>query len=345
MLDTLRQIYAQPRAGGVFYSANGATTGSTRLNALPGWDWTPVPTCWAGGGTTCMFAQALGCPPTEVDGRPWIKRLIHDPAQVADIAVPDVYTGWPGDVLRAMANQLPGLPPDALVRCPDVQSPLGIAELMWDESFYTAFFEAPEALHALLDTITTYQIAYIREFNRLMGARLNPCGFPAIWAEGPGTMVADDTLSLLSPAMHLEFSVPYLNCIADACGPIYYHTCTLSAPYFDNVHQIRNVAAYNWNPGDSIDYAVIAREFGGRSVLAPHLVIDMHAEKGALAWGRHFTDEFEFFRYLVESTPDDAAVYFWFSNIVQKGDILERIYDYLHARGCTPQAQGLGGTA
>jgi hypothetical protein len=37
----------------------------------------------------------------------------------------------------------------------------------------------------------------------------------------------------------------------------------------------------------------------------------------------------------VESTPKNAAVYFWFSNIIQNSDIIERIYDYLHNRGNT----------
>lgn len=338
----LNQAYAQPESGGVFYSANSAPTGSARLNGMTNWDWTPAKTNWAGGGvTSCMFAQALGCEPDMVDGRPWIKRLIHEPAQVKDVAMPDPYTGWPGNVLRNMIEQARTLPEGELIRCPDVQSPLGVAELMWDESFYTAFYEAPDAIHALLNLITDYQIAYIREFNRQLGPRLNPCGFPGIWADGPGTMIADDTLSLVSPGMHAEFSIPYINSIADACGPIYYHSCTWSEKYFDNIHSIRNVRAYNWNPGDSIDFGIIAREFGGRAMLAPHLVLGMHKEKGALSWGKNFADEFEFFRYLLESTPANAAFYCWFSNIVQKGDVMERIYDYLHARGFTPQTVGL----
>ena len=33
-------------------------------------------------------------------------------------------------------------------------------------------------------------------------------------------MVADDTMSLISPAMHAEFSLPYVNRIAEAVGPL-----------------------------------------------------------------------------------------------------------------------------
>lgn len=342
MSGRLRNAWANPVAGGLYYTANSVPTASSRLNAMARWDWTPTRTHRPGGGiTTCMFAQALGCKPDLIDGKPWIKRLIHDPAQARDIPVADPYTGWPGNVLRSMIDLTHTLPPGERIRCPDVQSPLGVAELMWDDSFYTELHDHPDAIHALLETITEYEIGYIREFNRQTGPRLNPCGFPPIWAEGPGTMIADDTMSLISPEMHAEFSVPYLNRIADACGPIHYHSCTWSEKYFDNIHSVRNVRSYNWASADSIDFGIIAREFGRKALLAPHLVIDMHREKGIRSWGRSFADEFEFFRYLVESTPDSAAMYVWFSNIVQKADVMDRIYDYLHARGATPEAQGL----
>lgn len=339
MKRTLRAAYDNPRGGGVYYSANSAETASTRLNALPMWDWTPVPSRHAGGGvSTCMFAQAMGCEPVEVDGRPWIRKAIHDPAQVRDMAVPPAHTGRCGAVLASIAELARTLPPGEAIRCPDVQSPLGIAELMWDEGFYIALIERPDAVHDLLDKITRYITSFVKEVNRLAGPRLNPCGFPCIWADGPGTMIADDTMSLVSPEMHAEFSVPYLNRIADECGPVYYHSCTWREPYFENIRRIRRVRSINWACGDSIDFAVIAREFGGEYLLAPHLVVDMHREKGARTWGRGFADEFDFFRYMVESTPRDAAMYFWLSNIRTKGDVMDRIYDYCHERGWTPQS-------
>jgi hypothetical protein len=342
MKNILHGAYANPNTGGVYYSANSAEPVGKRLSGIPFWDWTPVPTRGVDGASTCLFALGMGCEPTETsDGRPWIRKLITDPAQVRDMDVPDIHSGQAGVVLRNLREMVGALPPGELVRCCDVQSPLGVAELMWDSSFYVALIEHSEAVHDLLDKITNFIIAFMQEYQLLAGARLNPCGFPCLWAEGPGTMIADDTMSLVSPEMHLEFSVPYLNRIADACGPIYYHSCTWREPYFDNIHQVRNVITYNWACGDSVDFGIIAREFGGKAMLAPHLVIDMHREKGALTWGRNFADEFDFFKYMVESTPDDAAMYFWFSNIREKGEIMERIYDWLHARGHTPQAQGL----
>ncbi len=340
MKDRLRAAYERPASGGVFYSANSAQTASERLNATPFWDWTPVRTNFVGGVSTCMFAEGMGCERKDLgDGHMWIHKRVTDPAQVYDVEAPGVHARQPGEVLANLKQLVQNVPDNDMVRCADIQSPLGVAELMWDSSFYIALIEHPDAVHALLDKITDYIIAFIKEYQRIAGRRLNPCGFPCIWADGTGTMIADDTMSLVSPEMHAEFSLPYVNRIADACGPVYYHSCTWREPYFENVHQVRNVRSYNWACGDSVDFEIIAREFGGQAMLAPHLVIDMHREKGALEWGRKFDDEFDFFRYMVESTPDDAAVYFWLSNITQKADVLERIYAYLQKRGATPAQQ------
>ncbi len=326
----------------MLYSANSAETASARLNALPWWDWTPVRTHFAGGGvSTCMFAQAFGCEEVEVDGRPWIVPRITDPAQVADLPAPGPEDGWPGQVLRHVTETAPTLPPGELIRCPDIQSPLGVAELLWDDSFYVALYEAPDAVHDLLDRITRYQIAYLGELQARLGDRLNPCGFPALWADGTGTMVADDSMSLVSPAMHAEFSVPYINRIVEAAGPLYYHSCTWREQYFDNLRSMPAPRSANFNMECSCDPAVIMEAFAGWTVLTPHLVIDMHKANDMMALDYEFRDEVDIVAYFLDRKPTACTLYFWLSNIVQKGDTLERIYQLFHERGHSPQARGL----
>ncbi|HEY8667865.1 MAG TPA: hypothetical protein VIL86_14455 [Tepidisphaeraceae bacterium] len=343
MAAILRRAYARPDEGGFFYSANGRETASAAVNAVGRWDWTPRVSVSVPGGGTILFPLALGCRPLSLgEGHQWFHKRITDASQVADLDVPDVSSGYTGELLKSLREALRRLPPDQLVREPDIQSPLGIAELMWDDSFYIALSENPNAVHALLEKITGFVIRFIQTVQELAGERLNPCSFPGIWAEGRGTMIADDTMTLVSPEMHREFSLPYVNCIAEACGPLFYHSCSWHRPYFDNIHAVKNVAAYNWNPGNSDDPAIIMREFAGRAVLAPHLVIDMHKDNDVLKLGRGFADEFEFFRYMFDSAPKDGCVYFWFSNICDKGEVMERIYSFLHERGCTPQARGAG---
>ena len=139
-VELLEHAYAHPDQSAVFYSANGALTGSSRLNDMECWDWSVAPAATpASGGSTCLVPLALGCPPKRLDdGREWVEPWITDAAQVKDVQVPDVWSGRTGIVLREIERLCQELPPEAQVREPDIQSPLGIAELMWDESFYIA---------------------------------------------------------------------------------------------------------------------------------------------------------------------------------------------------------------
>ncbi len=341
MQDVIRDAYAHPDRHTVLY-AGWPTTASARLNALGRWDWRPTPNQGIDHAGTISFPLALGCRPRVTsDGRQWIEKLITDPADALAFRAPALYDGYGGELLHRYAALREALPPDTLIGDIDTQSPLGIAELMWDGSFYEALLDAPDAVHAFLDAITEYEIDFIREMQRLTDGMLNPCGWPGLWADFHGTMLSDDSMSLLSPAMHAEFSLPYVNRIAAACGPLFYHSCTWRAAYFDNIRQVHNVAAYNWNPGNSDDSATIMAAFGGRAVLAPHLVRGMHLDNDVLALGRGFPDEVALFRYLLDAAPAHGVTYFYFSDICNDADAIERIYDLLHERGYTPQARGV----
>jgi len=221
MIEVLSDAYRNPGRKNLFYSANNGVISNPSLNALTHWDWTPQRTESPGKSvSTCMFPLALGCPSYfPLRGKEWIKPLITDPSQVDALVVPDVWEGRTGQVLRELQEQVASLPEGVIIRNPDIQSPMGVAELMWDDSFYTSIVDDPGAIHRLLEKITLFTIAFIKEVRRVVGTRYNGVGFPLIWGDDQGTMVADDTMSLISPAMHLEFSVPYLNSIADACGP------------------------------------------------------------------------------------------------------------------------------
>lgn len=344
MIAVLAEAYRHPGTKNVFYSANSAGIANPRLQALTYWDWTPQRTEAPGKSgkslNTCLLALALGCPPCYPSAeKEWVAPLITDPAQVAALVVPDVWAGRTGEVLHELQAQVAVLPDGVIIREPDIQSPMGVAELMWDDSFYTVLIDDPGAVHRLLEKITTFTIAFIHEVQRVLGSRYNGAGFPPIWGDAHGTMIADDTMSLLSPAMHLAFSVPYVNVIADACGPLYYHSCTWRARYFDNIHQIRNVRAYNWNPGNSDDPAVIMREFSGHALLVPHIQINMHKDNDLLRFG--FRDEADLLRYMLDQMQSNTCLYFWLAAVVTKPAVLDAMYDLLQAGGWTPAAWGL----
>ena len=341
MASILKDKFDNPTQRFCAYTVNGAETGSATLNNTPQWDWTPAPSVGVRA-STCSLPLALGCKPVLIDEqKEWIEPRITCPEDVSTLEIPDIYEGRTGHILKEFQAQVDQLDEGSFIKNPDIQSPLGVAELMWDSSFYIALIEEPGAVHALLDKITEFTIRYIQELQRIAGDRYNPCGFPPVWSCGPGTMVADDSLSLISPEMHAEFSVPYINRIGMAAGPLYYHSCTWRKAHFESIKQIENVRSYNWNPGNSDDPVDIFPEFSGRAVLALHLCKDMHRDHDVVQWGYDFPDEVAFFRHFLDVMEPDTCMYWWFSNVRNKGPILEAIYALLDERGFTPRAYGL----
>lgn len=341
MKQVLLDAYANPTRKMCFYRGF-KPTGSERLNSMKRWDWEPMPFRGVPGGSTIMLPLSLGCPSIRTsEGGEWIEPILHSPEDVDRLNVPSIFSGRSGELLRSMKDIVAQPDNGECIVLPDIQSPLQVAELMWDESFYTALVETPDAMHALLRKITPFTIDFILECKRLAGKRLNAASWPGIWSDSVGMMVADDTMSLISPAMHLEFSVPYINQMAQACGPLVYHSCTWRAKYFDNIHAMGPVKSYNWNPGNSDDPAVIIPAFSGKAILAPHLVLNMHKDNDVLAWGKNFADEAEFFEYHLDCMQENTTLYWYFSNIVEKGAVMEKIYDILDRRGYTPEACGV----
>jgi len=143
-----------------FYTGqNNAEVGKTL--GIRQWDWTPQPTAniepyfW----NTHTIALAFGCPVRYTsEGKEWIEPLITKPEQVYDMQVPAVSGGRSGEILDLADNLLKTLPEDTLIRLPDIQSPLGVAELLWDQSFYMALLTNPDEIKLLLDKITRFII-------------------------------------------------------------------------------------------------------------------------------------------------------------------------------------------
>ena len=148
-------------------------------------------------------------------------------------------------------------------------------------------------------------------------------------------------MTLLSPAMHREFSVPYINRLADACGPLFYHSCSWWPRYFENIHSIRNVRAMNWNPGNSADPDVIIGEFSGCAVLQPHLAAAMVGGKDTETWDVEVRDAWGLFRRVVDARRENTSLYLPVQGMTAERATVERIYDWLDEEGWTPAARGL----
>ena len=303
------------------------------------WDWTPQETVnvepyyW----NTHSIALAMGCRPrTTSEGKEWVEPLITSPEQVQKIVVPDPLDGRTGEIIEDIEDLLLQTPEDTLIRLPDIQSPLGVAELMWrPDSFYMALLTNADEMHALLQKITDFIIAYVGEIQAILGDRLNPACFPEIWSDPAGYYIADDTNSLVSPEMHLDYSVHYINQITESCGPLHYHSCTWQKDYFDNIRRIKNIKAVNWAVSSSDDPAEIIAEFSSDYLLCPHIGVDSH--KGEVLSAHEFQDEAELIDYMLDHMAEDTTFYFWLQpELVRKTAVMEKIYRLFERNGFLP---------
>jgi uroporphyrinogen-III decarboxylase len=278
---------------------------------------------------------AFGCQPVFTsEGKEWIKSRIIDAAQVTEVEIPDVRLGRTGEILEKMAEMLESLPESTLIRLPDIQSPLGVAELMWDQSFYMALLINPEEVHQLLEKISRFTIDYIKAIRELLGNRYNPATHPQIWAPGEGYYMSDDVNSMLSPEQHMEFSINYINRITTDLGPLFYHSCTWTDPYFENMEKLEKVRAINWSFGTSADPAELIQRFSAKYLLTPHIDRGVHLEEGITSLNRGIKSEYDLTRYLLDHMQANTSMYIWFqSDLCKELEQMKKIYQLLRERG------------
>ena len=335
--NRLLAAYANPNEKFAFYTGKNDPNFGRHIG-LDAWDWTPQdtenvePFYW----NTHTLALTMGSEPRFTsEGKEWVESIITDPVDVKNIKIPDPLDGRTGEILEDIEDLMLEIPGETLIRLPDIQSPLGVAELLWHpDFFYMALLTHPDEVHELLEKITQFTISYIQEIQAVLGDKYNPACFPEIWSDPQGYYIADDSNSLVSPDMHLDYSVRYINKITEVCVPVHYHTCTWRRPYFDNIRKINNIKAVNWAVNTSDDPANILKEFSGEYLLCPHIGVAAH--KGEALLPHNFKDEAELLAYFLDNMQDNTTLYFWFQpELVGKTTVMKEIYNLLDERGYT----------
>jgi hypothetical protein len=340
MFHEILDAYKHPDQKSCLYTGQGNPLVAKALG-LTRWDWTPAKTAnvepwfW----NTHTMALTFGCEAVFTsEGKEWIKPLIAEAEQVQDLDVPDVWSGRTGQILHRMGEMIQTLPKDTLVRLPDIQSPLGVAELMWDQSFYLALLTDPDVVHQLLEKITLFTISYISEIKKVLGKRYNPACHPQVWSPPEGYYISDDVNSMLSPDQHMEFSINYINRITRELGPLFYHSCTWTAPYFENIEKLEGVRAINWSFGTSADPADLIKRFSGKYLLIPHIDRGVHLEEGISKLNKGIHSEYDLTKYLLDNMQENTSLYIWFQpDLCRDVQQMKRIYSLMVERGYAPE--------
>lgn len=116
-------------------------------------------------------------------------------------------------------------------------SPLDVANLAMGDELFTALYEEPERMTALLDRLTG---EIVRNHRAIQGSLRAPHGgtltFNA-WIP-QGILLLEDAADLCSPGAYRRFGRPYTSRVIEACGGGYIHHHSLGRQQYGNMASI-----------------------------------------------------------------------------------------------------------
>jgi len=203
---------------------------------------------------------------------PAVRPLPGDrPDRIRDLVRPKVSDGELRRILETTRVFLERTDGKVPIRLGDIQGPLDNAALiMGHTAFLEALITAPGEVHRLLDMITDLMIEFAaaeRGFVRAAGAEFVPSAFQPWLPDGRGLSVANDVAVMLSPELHDEFGVPYLNRLSDAFGGVYIHSCGDWTHLFSSLEKVRGLRGLEFGASEA-PYGKVLERFGGQTVLA-----------------------------------------------------------------------------
>ena len=194
---------------------------------------------------TEIFAESFGCPVHNSGWEmPFATPRVFNAEEAAAIEIPPIDApplarAW--EIARELRRRAG---PEALVRLPDIQSPMDIAALIWEKSsFYAAMVEDPEAVAALAGKVqrllTGFLDAWVAEFGAEMIAHYPDYYVPR------GMTLSEDEVGVVSPAVYKRFFLPELEHISRRYGGLGMHCCANSRHQWEGFKQIPDLFLLN----------------------------------------------------------------------------------------------------
>ena len=194
---------------------------------------------------TELFAEAFGCqvhyPGNDM---PFALPLVHTPQEADRLVVPRLDNPAFARVFEIARELRRRAGSAALVRLPDIQSPMDIAALIWEKTaFYPALLEYPSAVLELAGKInsllTSFLDAWFAEFGSEFIAHYPDYYVPR------GITLSEDEVGVVSPAVFERFFLPELSALSRRYGAIGMHCCANSRHQWSNFLQIPNLILLN----------------------------------------------------------------------------------------------------
>jgi len=197
---------------------------------------------------TEIFAAAFGCPVRRPeDNMPYARPLIRSAAEVSRLRVPAIDAPPLGDLFDIADELRRRAGPDALMKLPDIQSPAGIAALIWEkERFFLGLIDAPEAVKELADKVEQLLTAFVDEWFRRYGTEC-VAHFPDYYVDR-GLTLSEDEIGSVSRGMFEEFFLPHLVRLSQRYGSLGIHCCAWARHHWESLKKVPNLRMLNLAP-------------------------------------------------------------------------------------------------
>jgi hypothetical protein len=210
--------------------------------------------------------------------------------RLAERGVPDLRAGLGGRVFdmarhfQRLFEPYPKIAKHVWIYHPDIQGPMDVCELLWGSDLFTAAYEDPDLLHALLRRVTAAYAAFMDEWERVVPPRR--ADESAHWSMliAGRLMIRDDSAMNFSPEMFDAFIRPYDQALLDRFGGGAVHFCGRGDHFVPSLATLRGLRGINLSQPHLNDMERIFCHTVDRGI--PLLGLQRQAAEAARAAGR-----------------------------------------------------------
>ncbi len=199
-------------------------------------------------GTTGFFAAAFGCPFHQYShGGNAVARPIVTTAAEADALAQPTLDALPIRRYFQLAEKLAlRLGPEAPISVPDIQSPFGIAAIIWNkEDLLIALMEEPDAVLRLVEKTHKLLWDFLAELKKRL-PNVNLCHCPYTWAPPElGCWLSEDEIGIISTDMFERFALPSLERLSHDFGGLFMHCCAAAQHQYESWKKIPDLRGIN----------------------------------------------------------------------------------------------------
>ena len=194
---------------------------------------------------TEIFAEAFGCKVIYPEkNNPFALHKINDVSEISRLQTPNLWDSRLADLFEMTHKLRNRTDKNAVVRLPDIQSPLDIAALIMNkEEFYMCIIEEPEAIKELIFKTNELLTQFLDEWFKAFGKEFI-AHFPDYYMKY-GITLSEDEVGIVSANTFTEMFLKELNELSDRYGRIGIHCCANSRHQWDNFKKINNLCLLN----------------------------------------------------------------------------------------------------